>query len=95
MVVGRSFAGHAPLRQRRSAHTQVLSGFSGSKPIEFLENHSVYLGYRDSVGAKEGEAVPLECQVIQWDDFSSPPLAMGDRRNADAHQKAFIEHVVP
>ena len=95
MMVGRSFPGLSPLRERRSAHTEILGGFDGLQPVEVLGGHSVHLGDRDLLDAKEGEGVPLECQVIQRHHFSSPTTTERDWRNTDAPQKVCIEHVVP
>ncbi len=55
MMVGRSFSRFAPLRERRSAYTEVLGGFDGFQPVKFIGTHSVHLGDRDSVDAKEGD----------------------------------------
>lgn len=59
MMVGRSFPRLSPLRKRRSAYTEVLGGFAGLQPVKFIDGHSVHLGYRDSVDAKEGDGGPI------------------------------------
>jgi hypothetical protein len=82
-MVGWTPFGDTPLGQRRPADANIKGSFPGPQS-RLLGDHSVHLGDRDSVDAKESEVVPLECQVIQRHHFPSPALLEGKWGNADA-----------